>query len=124
MSDEEETTDYGQTSPGVRPDEMRPDKYPTIPGEGDDKVPVVPEYVKPIVNVGEFVEGVYRVSTILEIIDPAKRIDKTKQVQFDVYEVGPKNRESLVMRCYSGKTGPLVIGDGIIEPSTKYHIVY
>lgn len=119
-SEEEET----QKSPGVRPDEMRPDKYPTEPGEGDDKVPVVPEYVKPIVNVGEFVEGVYRVSTVLEIIDPAKRIDKTKQVQFEVYEVGPKNRESLVMRCFSGKTGPLVIGDGIIEPSTKYHIVY
>jgi hypothetical protein len=102
---------------------MRPDKLPSTPGD-DEKVPVVPEYVKPIVKVGDFTEGVYRVTTILEIIDPAKRIDKSKQVQFEVYEVGPKGKESLAMRCYSGKTGPLVIGDGIIEPSTKYHIVY
>ena len=121
-SDEEETTDDGQTSPGVRPDEMRPDK---IPGENSGGVskPVVQEYVKPTVTIGEYVPGVYRISTVLEIVDPAKRIDKTKQVQFEVYKIDKKGRKQLAMRCYSGKTGPLDMGDGLIEPETKYSIV-
>ena len=120
---EEETTEKPQVSPGVRPDEMRPDKIPGDSGEGNKK-PVIEEYVKPTVTVGEFVAGVYRVSTNVEVYDPAKRIDKTKQVQFEVYEVGPKGKKTLVMRVFTGKTGPLVIGDGIIEPDKKYNIVY
>ena len=119
---EEETTEEQEVSPGVRPDEMRPDKIPGGSSEGNKK-PVIEEYVKPTVTVGEFVAGVYRISTTLEIYDPAKRIDKTKQVQFEVYEVGKKGKLSLAMRVFTGKTGPLDMGDGIIEPDKKYHIV-
>ena len=121
--EEEETTKAPQVSPGVRPDEMRPDKEPGG-SNNEDKKPVVEEYVKPIVTVGDFVAGVYRISTSIEVYDPAKRIDKTKQIQFEVYEVGSKGSMTLAMRVFTGKTGPLDIGDGIIEPNKKYHVVY
>ena len=114
--------DEDQESPGVRPDSMRPDRVPD--GGGDDNRQPEQGYVKPTVEVGTFEAGVYRLWGDITVSDPAKRIDPTKQVQFEVYEVDDKGKETLVLRSYRKSSGTVELGGGSIKPSSTYHIVY
>ena len=111
-----------QNSPGVRPDSMRPDK-----GDKDDNSTPpqkVPEYVKPVVNVTAPFEGrVYRLVGEIEVIDPAKRIDSKKLVQFEVYELDKKGNRTLVTRSYNSGSGKVVLGGGSIKPEKEYIVV-
>ncbi|MCI5620129.1 MAG: hypothetical protein MR355_00970 [Lachnospiraceae bacterium] len=111
-----------KTSPGVRPDNLRPDKTPGSKGEPAKKP--VQEYVKPTVQVGEFVPGVYRITTDVSVNDPASRIDANKQIQFEVYEQNERGKETLKLRSYQRKSGSIEMGGGSIRPSTTYRIVY
>lgn len=107
------------TTPGVRPDSIRgeTDNNPSTPPKE-----VVPEYVKPEVAVSDFTAGVYRLNGSVTVFDPASRIDKTKQIQFEVYEIDSKGKEKLVLRSYRMGTGPVELGSGAIKPSTNYHV--
>ena len=111
----------GEQNKGVRPDSIRPDK-PT-PDTGDTTEDPVVDYVKPVATVGDFSAGVYRITTSLSVSDPADRIDKTKQVQFEVYEVDDKGKETLKLRTYRKSTNEVEIGGGSIAPSTTYHVI-
>ncbi len=113
----------GNGDPGVRPDSMRPDKVPDDDGGGETKVPEV-GYVKPTVSVGDFTAFVYRLKADVKVDDPAKRIDETKQIQFEVYEVDNKGRETLVLRSYRKSSGTVELGGGSIKPSSTYHVKY
>ena len=94
----------GRQDMGVRPDEMRPDKNPDDNG-GDTKKPEV-NYVKPEVTLGDWTASVYRITAPLTVTDPAKRIDKNKQIQFEVYEVDKNGKETLRFRSYRGYNIP------------------
>ena len=107
-------------SPGVRPDYMRPDKQPKPDTEKPEKVD---KYVKPTVLVDAFTANVYRLTTEITVNDPAKRIDKKRQIQFEVYEISKNEKETLVTRGYRSGTGTVILGGGSVKPSTKYHIV-
>ena len=123
--DEEETEsskeDEGnKVSPGVRPDTMRPDKNPD---KNEDSPEKVPDYVKPIVNVLQpFTGNVYRIVSEIEVIDPVKRIDKKRLVQFEVYEVS-NGKETLVTRGYCSGSGTVILGGGSVKPETEYRVV-
>lgn len=118
--DQKSTKNNGNKNPGVRPDSMREDKNKD--DETEVKEPVI-GYVKPEVRLGEFEAKVYRIVTDLEVKDPASRIHKTKQVQFEVYKVDEKGKETLQMRSYNMTTGEVTLGNGMVEPGTTYHII-
>lgn len=110
----------GNRDMGVRPDAMRPDK--STDSAAPAKQPEV-GYVKPTVELGTWVAGVYRLMAPLQVNDPAGRIDKTKQIQFNVYEIDAKGKETLVLRSYRLSGGEVVLGNGSIRPSTTYRVV-
>ena len=125
-SEEEDVTDSSdeeegdKVSPGVRPDTMRPDKNTNDSDEAPEKVE---EYVKPIVNVLQpFTGNVYRIVSEIEVIDPTKRIDKKRLIQFEVYEVS-NGKETLVTRGYCSGSGKVVLGGGSVKPETEYRVV-
>ncbi|MBR1390845.1 MAG: hypothetical protein IJ567_05260 [Lachnospiraceae bacterium] len=110
----------GNQDMGVRPDSMRPDK--STESAEPAKQPEI-GYVKPTVELGTWEAGVYRLMASLEVNDPASRIDKTKQIQFNVYEIDAKGKETLVLRSYRLSGGQVVLGNGSIRPSTTYRVV-
>lgn len=110
----------GRQDMGVRPDEMRPDKKPGG-DNGDTKKPEI-GYVKPEVTLGDWTASVYRITAPLTVTDPAKRIDKNKQIQFEVYEVDKNGKETLRFRSYRTTGGTVEIGGGNIAPATTYRI--
>ncbi len=118
-SREEETGD--KDSPGVRPDYMRPDKNTGSDEETPEKVQ---QYVKPTVTVLKpFTANVYRLISEIEVVDPAKRIDNKKMIQFEVYEIGKGGKETLVTRGYCSGSGEVVLGGGSVKPLTSYRVV-
>lgn len=106
-----------QGSMGVRPDYMRPDKRPT--GEGD---PPVVGYKKPVVEVTDIQEGVYRLTLTLKVDDRARRLHPLKRIQLEFYEIGKDGKETLAYRSYAGYSSKVEAGNGGIKPDTKYRV--
>ena len=110
------------TSPGVRPEGV------TRPGSNED-IQVQPDkaedYVQPQVTVHDITANVYRLIVDVTIKDPAKRIDTSKYVRFEVYEVDKNGKEQLAMRSYRRGEGrdTTVLGGGAIKPDTKYKVI-
>ncbi len=110
------------TSPGTRPDNI------VRPGTGDGGVQQQPEqvegYEQPEVTVNAVTASVYRIFLDVTISDPADRIDTTKYVRFEVYEIDADGVEQLAMRGYRRGEGrdTTVLGGGSIKPETKYRV--
>lgn len=110
------------TSPGVRPDDVvRPGAGP---GNVDDKTEEVENYVKPQVTINSVTAKVYRIEIDAYVYDPANRIDTSKYVRFEVYEVDKDGNEQLAMRSYrrGGGQNITTLGGGAIKPETTYRI--
>ncbi len=109
-------------SPGVRPDGI------TRPGSSTDteKLPEkVQGYEQPNVTINSVTANVYRILVDATIYDPANRIDSSKYVRFEVYEVDEDGKEQLAMRGYRRGAGQntTVLGGGAIKPETDYRVV-
>lgn len=110
------------TSPGVRPDDIvRPG---TGPGETEQQPDKVENYEQPQVVINSVTANVYRLFVDATIYDPADRIDTTKYVRFEVYEVDADGKEQLAMRSYRRGEGrdTTVLGGGAIKPETTYRV--
>lgn len=110
------------TSPGVRPEGI------TRPGSSSDteKQPEkVQGYVQPVVTIDSVTANVYRIMVDATITDPADRIDTSKYVRFEVYEIDADGNEQLAMRGYRRGEGKntTVLGGGAIKPETNYRVV-
>ena len=110
------------SSPGVRPENV------TRPGSNND-IQIQPDkpenYVQPVVTVHEISAKVYRILADVTIYDPAKRIDSSKFVRFEVYEVDRNGKEQLAMRSYRRGDGrdTTTLGGGAIKPDTNYKVI-
>ena len=110
------------TSPGVRPEGV------VRPGSGsdnvEDKTEEVENYVKPEVSINDVTAKVYRIEIDAYVYDPANRIDTSKFVRFEVYEVDKDGNEQLAMRSYrrGGGQNITTLGGGAIKPETTYRI--
>ncbi len=110
------------SSPGVRPEGI------TRPGSSSntEKLPEkVQGYEQPNVTINSVTANVYRILVDATIYDPANRIDSSKYVRFEVYEVDNGGNEQLVMRGYRRGAGQntTVLGGGAIEPQKNYRVV-
>ena len=108
-------------SPGVRPDNV------TRPGSSTDteKLPEkVQGYEQPNVIINSVTANVYRIMVDATVYDPANRIDTSKYVRFEVYEIDNDGKEQLAMRGYRRGTGQntTVLGGGAIKPETSYRV--
>ncbi len=110
------------SSPGVRPEGI------VRPGSGsgntEDKTDEVENYIQPNVIINSVSAKVYRIEIDATVYDPANRIDTTRFVRFEVYEVDKDGNEQLAMRSYRRGEGQNVttLGGGAIKPETTYRI--
>ena len=117
-----EGKENNNTSPGVRPEGI------VRPGSGsdnvDDKTEEVENYIKPEVTISDVTAKVYRIEIDAYVYDPANRIDTSKFVRFEVYEVDADGNEQLAMRSYrrGGGQNVTTLGGGAIKPETTYII--
>ena len=110
------------SSPGVRPEGV------TRPGsstETEKQPEKVQGYVQPVVTINSVTANVYRIIVDATISDPASRIDSSKYVRFEVYEIDEDDNEQLAMRGYRRGEGQstTVLGGGAIKPETEYRVV-
>ena len=110
------------SSPGVRPEGI------TRPGsstETERQPEKVQGYVQPVVTINSVTANVYRIMVDATITDPASRIDSSKYVRFEVYEIDEDDNEQLAMRGYRRGEGQntTVLGSGAIKPETEYRVV-
>lgn len=110
------------SSPGVRPDDIvRPGSGSTDTEEREEEVE---DYEQPQVTINDVTANVYRLFVDATIYDPASRIDATKFVRFEVYEVDADGNEQLAMRSFRRGEGrdTTVLGGGAIKPETTYRV--
>ena len=109
------------SSPGVRPDNVT---RPGSSGNTSDAPEPDESYVQPVVTINSVTANVYRILVEATIYDPAGRIDKNKNIRFEVYEIDSKGNEQLCMRSYRRGDGKntTVLGSGVIKPETKYRV--
>ena len=110
------------SSPGIRP--------PGITRPGSSGTTVTPpdkvdKYVQPQVTVNSVTANVYRIIVDTTIFDPASRIDSSKYVRYEVFEIDKDGKEQLAMRGYRRGEGKdtTVLGGGAIKPETKYKVI-